>query len=125
MLLGGWLAFRSARLIGARPRGLSARALALLANLLVTLAGYLAVWLLSPQIFYTYYRLIIPGLPSQWVVGGGAALNDFAAALRLGDGDSLAMSATGLFFWVLAALTLSVHAACWRVARRREPDPQD
>ncbi|MEM7546138.1 MAG: hypothetical protein AAF367_11430 [Pseudomonadota bacterium] len=43
---------------------------------------YGALITLAPQVFYTYYRLIIPGLPSQWVI-------------RWPDGDGLL---TGLTF---------------------------
>ena len=31
-------------------------------------AGFAALHTLSPQLFYAYYRTIIPGLPAQWVI---------------------------------------------------------
>lgn len=122
MLIGGWLAFRLACHLSVLWRSPFARVLALTANLNVTLAGYAALYILSPQLFYTYYQMIIPGLPVQWVIRGGKGLTELASALQLQGDNSLAMSAAGAFFWALAGLTISVHAISWRA--RSNPQRQ-
>lgn len=118
MLAGAWLADRLARRICDPLLSLAPRLFRLAANLALTLAGTTLAWLLSPQIFYSYYRLIFPGLPSQWVIHWRDGLAAFVEALALGPGASLAATATGVLFWGLAALTITLHAVQWR----RPPD---
>lgn len=119
ILMGGWLAFHLARHLSTLWRDPCARCLALIANLNVTLTGYAVCFILSPQVFYSYYQMIIPGLPTQWVVRADYGLSDLAGALQLRSNSNLAMSAAGAFFWTLAGLTISVHAIAWR-ARSKE-----
>lgn len=115
-LLALWAAFRLAkRLSGRRPRP-GARALGLAGNLGVTLGAFTLCYVLSPQVYYSYYRIVLPGLPAQWVVQAGDQLARLAAALALQAGDSLAAQAAGTLFWVLAGLTVSVHAVSWGAA---------
>jgi hypothetical protein len=110
MLAAGWLAYRAACRLARLTRSPSAHAAGLAANLALTLALYALGWMLAPQIFYAYYQMIIPGLPSQWVIRGAEQVGEFADAVRLlGDG-SLASHAAGAFFWVLFGLTMAVHA---------------
>ena len=62
---------------------------------------------LSPQIYYSYYRLLLPGLPSQWVLSGWAALETLLRQARLLPDASLADHLAGLTFWSLLIMT------CW------------
>ena len=119
MLLGGWIAFRAARGMTAVRVGFRRRAGSLIGNLVLTLGCYFAVWFLSPQLFYIYYRLIFADLPLQWVIGASAQVDRFALALTLQPGSSLAATATGLYFWLLVSLTIFVHVTSWRLEQIR------
>ena len=81
----------------------------------VRLAGALvAFWLfvwVSPQVYYTYYRMIIPDLPLQWVIWPPAAPQDAAALMTFQGPHSLSAHSQGLLGWALVVLAL--------VARRR------
>ena len=65
-----------------------------------------AVWL-SPQIYYSYYRLVLPGLPPQWVLSGWAAIETLLRQVRLSPDANLADQLVGLTFWSLLVMT------CW------------
>lgn len=119
MLLGGWVAFRVACTMATRCDGLRLRVAMLTGNISITLACYFGLWFVSPQIFYSYYRLIFENLPQQWVIGSSAQLDRFVVALLFEGNISLADSAAGLYFWMLLSLTVFVHAAAWRAARRQ------
>ncbi len=118
-LLGVWAAYLLARLMSGRTLRPALRTLGLAANLGVTLGAYTACYLLSPQLFYAYYRTIIPGLPEQWVLRGGAQLDRLASAISLQAGDSIAAHTAGGLFWLLAGFTISIHAVAWPPRRTR------
>ncbi len=71
-------------------------------------SGFALFWLfvwLSPQIYYAYYRLIIDGLPQQWVIGWpqfGEALRYLAFA----GPASLSAHGQGVLGWSLLLLAL-------------------
>ncbi len=72
---------------------------------LAILAFWLFEWL-SPQVFYSYYRWIIPGLPAQWVIGmppGPWAVAEIAA---FRGPASLSAHGRGALAWLLIALSL-------------------
>ena len=112
-LLGIWAAHLLARRMSGRASRPALRPLGLAANLGVTLGAYTAFYLLSPQLFYAYYRAVIPGLPEQWVLRGGAQLDRLASAISLQAGDSIAAHTAGALFWLLAGFTISIHAMSW------------
>lgn len=92
----------------------------LAADLLASVALVTGAVGLSPQIYYSYYRLVLPGLPSQWVLSGWAALETLLRQARLLPDASLADHLVGLTFWSLLVM------ACWvfvfahpRVVRRQ------
>ena len=58
-------AARISGLISRRGGGFAARASF---DMALKGAGFAALHTLSPQLFYAYYRTIIPGLPAQWVI---------------------------------------------------------
>ena len=85
------------------------------ARLIAALAAFaLFVWL-SPQIYYIYYRMIIPGLPAQWVIGGPPYAQMLAFATFSGP-VNLSAHGQGVLFWMLALLSLRASA---RSARKR------
>lgn len=79
------------------------------------------VWLLfalahtaSPQIYYTYYRAILDGLPAQWVIKGWIDFEAVMTAARLPADGSLSIHLTGLVFWSVLVLVLAIAALRWR-----------
>lgn len=69
------------------------------------LVFYLFVWV-SPQVYYQYYRLIIDGLPAQWVIGAPPGLPRIARLLLFQDTPNLSNHAQGLLGWGLLLLAL-------------------
>ncbi len=71
--------------------------------------GAIAFWLfewLSPQMFYTYYRLIVPGLPAQWVIGWPPGPGALAELLAFQGQASLSAHGRGALGWLLIAAAL-------------------
>jgi hypothetical protein len=64
----------------------------------------LFVWL-SPQVYYTYYRMIFDDLPAQWVIGWPPLKTAFAYASFTGPAN-LSAHGQGALFWLLIALAL-------------------
>jgi len=79
----------------------------LAADLLASAALMAGAVGLSPQIYYSYYRLVLPDLPAQWVLSGWAALETLLRQARLLPDASLADHLVGLTFWSLLVTT------CW------------
>lgn len=73
---------------------------------------FLFVWL-SPQLYYTYYRAIIPGLPSQWVIPWPDVLEPLAL-LTFTAGDSLSAHGRGILGWAMLVMAL------WRVRTTKD-----
>ncbi len=73
----------------------------------------------SPQIYYSYYRLVWPGLPSQWVLTDGAVLETLLRQARLSPSASLADHLVGLSFWSLLVMTCWIFAFAHPRVRRR------
>lgn len=72
---------------------------------LTALAAFAAFVWLSPQVYYTYYRAIIPGLPAQWVI----QTLDPGETIRLltfRDGTSLSAHGRGVLGWAMIAAAL-------------------
>ena len=65
------------------------------------------IWL-SPQGYYTYYRLIIDGLPAQWVIGDLPRPGEVLAFLTFTGRANLSAHSTGVLGWLMLA------AAMWR-----------
>ena len=77
----------------------AARLNGVIARLCLSLfAFYLFVWL-SPQVYYTYYRLIIPGLPAQWVVGTPPHSLDVLKLLTFTGPSNLSAHGQALLGW--------------------------
>lgn len=71
--------------------------------------AFTAIWLfewLSPQVFYTYYRSIIPGLPAQWVIGWPPGPGALLALVTFQGPASLSAHGRAALAWALIALSL-------------------
>ena len=60
----------------------------------------LFVWL-SPQVYYSYYRAIIPGLPSQWVIQSSPDLFETIRLLLFQSKASLSDHGKGVLGWLI------------------------
>lgn len=120
LLLGSWAAFHAARALVPENGTPLIRGAVLFGNLCLTLAVYFTAWLLTPQLYYLYYRLIFANLPQQWVIHSGADALIFWRALLLSPEGSIAATVAGLYFWLIFALTVSIHAQSWRTAPRTD-----
>ena len=69
---------------------------------------------LSPQIYYAYYRKIIPGLPDQWVIKTWLDWPRLAEAAAFHGNGSLSSHLTGLVFWSIVIFVLWVFSVRWR-----------
>ena len=61
---------------------------------------YLFLWL-SPQIYYTYYRAVIPGLPAQWVIRTAPGLSETLGTLTFSYRATLADHGRGVLCWAI------------------------
>ncbi|SHF38021.1 hypothetical protein SAMN05444273_105337 [Litoreibacter ascidiaceicola] len=61
------------------------------------------VWL-SPQIYYQYYRVIIDGLPAQWVIGWPPGPRHILRLLSFQADANLSAHSQGLLGWLLLGL---------------------
>lgn len=68
----------------------------------------------SPQIFYAFYRQIIPGLPDQWVIKTWLDWDRLTGAAALAVDGSLSAHLTGLAFWTVLILVCSIFAVRWK-----------
>jgi hypothetical protein len=73
--------------------------------ILIRLSGALIlfwvfVWV-SPQIYYTYYRMIIPDLPLQWVIWPPASPVDALRMMVFSGPQNLSAHSQGILGWVL------------------------
>ncbi len=58
------------------------------------------VWA-SPQVYYTYYRMIIPDLPLQWVIWPPASPAEAFRMLVFSGPQNLSAHSQGVLGWVL------------------------
>jgi len=85
---------------------LRAPPLAVFAADLLASAALMAIALgLSPQIYYSYYRLVVPGLPAQWQLRGWATVESLLRQASLAPDASLAHHLVGLTLWSLLIMT--------------------
>lgn len=70
------------------------------------LLAYAIIYSVSPQVFYSFYRLIFPGLPTQWVIDGMLDFARLSAAIDLRTAASLSDDLAGVGFWALIPFVL-------------------
>ena len=63
---------------------------------------WIFVWA-SPQVYYTYYRMIIPDLPLQWVIWPPASPVEALRMLVFSGPQNLSAHSQGLLGWALIA----------------------
>ncbi|MEO0820358.1 MAG: hypothetical protein AAF074_08025, partial [Pseudomonadota bacterium] len=88
---------------------------ALLGGLLGLALWWAFLWL-SPQVYYTYYRAIIPGLPLQVVIRSPPTPGDALGLLTFTGEDSLSAHGRGVLGW---GMLVTGGMAGRRAARRR------
>lgn len=66
-----------------------------------------------PQVFYTFYRLIIPGLPQQWIIKGLIDVDRLKVVAQLNETGALADHAAGIALWAMIPFTLWLHLRFW------------
>lgn len=66
---------------------------------------WLFVWF-SPQVYYMFYRMIIPDLPLQWVIWPPEGLLDTINFLIFQGPQSLSAHGKGLLGWCLIAIAI-------------------
>lgn len=73
-------------------------------------AVWLFVWL-SPQLYYAYYLLIIPGLPVQWVLHAPPSPLHMAQLATFSGAQNLSAHSQGVLIWlaILAATLKKSH----------------
>ena len=64
---------------------------------------WIFVWA-SPQVYYTYYRMIIPDLPLQWVIWPPASPAEAARMLIFSGPQNLSAHSQGILGWALLAI---------------------
>lgn len=81
---------------------------------------WLFVWL-TPQVYYEYYRTIIPDLPLQWVIRSPPSALRVLETLTFRGPQTLAQHGQALLGWILIALQL----VDWPVGRTSRADKHD
>lgn len=61
---------------------------------------WIFVWT-SPQAYYTYYRMIIPDLPLQWVIWPPASPGEAVQMLAFSGPQNLSAHSQGVLGWAL------------------------
>lgn len=91
-----------------------ARAGAAIAGLAGSLLLFGVSHTVSPQIYYTFYRWIIPGLPDQWVIKTWLDFERLAGAAALAPDGSLSAHLTGVTIWCVAIFVVWIFAMRWK-----------
>ena len=64
---------------------------------------------LSPQIYYQFYQLIIPGLPAQWVIQPERTASMMIERLTFSGTTTYASAFTGIVLWTVLAEVVVRH----------------
>jgi len=105
------LAMKS-RLILRFRHGPTATAWALI-DIAIGLLAYGVIFSLSPQIFYSFYRMIFANLPQQWVIDGVLDQDRLKMIAVMAPGGSLADHLAGVTLWAILPFTAWLHMRCW------------
>ena len=94
--------------LGAKSRRLPPLPLipALARDILLGLVIYAVVYSLSPQVFYTFYRMIFPDLPGQIVINSAFNLSRIMPAIDFRDTGNLSDDLAGVGFWAVIPFAL-------------------
>ncbi len=82
-------------------------------DLAIGLGLFAVIYSVSPQIFYGFYRLIIPGLPQQVVIEGWIDPDRLRFIARMREGGSLSDHLAGICGWGIVPFTLWLHTRAW------------
>lgn len=75
--------------------------------------AFAVAFTLSPQVFYTYYRTIISGLPNQVVVRPSAVPERLMKALSFADSGALSAHLTGIALYAVPVFCLAILGLKW------------
>lgn len=75
-------------------------------RILIALLLFAAFEWLSPQIYYIYYRLIIQGLPLQWVIGMMPDPGAVPGLLTFTETHDLSAHGRGALGWMMVLLSV-------------------
>ncbi len=92
------------------------------ANLALIPPIYASLLSLLPQLYYQFYRPVIPGLPQQWVLRSPLDWDPFWNAIALQPGAGLSEVLTGVVFWSFFLPSLLMHLCPPRPAMRGTRD---
>lgn len=112
--LGVWLTYRAARALSGLRVGPATKLAIFAANIVALNVVCFAFWVLSPQIYYTYYQKIFEDLPTQWVVRLPSDVYEFLQVSYQLSEISIAGFSIGLCFWAFLSLTISTHLLRWK-----------
>jgi len=68
---------------------------------------------LSPQAYYTLYRMLIPTLPQQSVIKSWLDVDRLKVVAEMNVGGSLSDHLSGLVFWAVIPFTIWLHLRFW------------
>lgn len=105
------LSWKTSRILR-RKRGSTATAWALI-DIALGLLIFAVVFSVSPQVFYSLYRVIIPGLPQQWVIDGLLDQDRLKMIAVVAPGGSLADHLAGIALWATVPFTAWLHLRFW------------
>lgn len=105
------LALKS-RIILRFRRGPTATAWALI-DIAIGLLACGVIFSLSPQVFYSFYRMIFANLPQQWVIDGVLDQDRLKMIAVMAPGGSLADHLAGVTLWAILPFTAWLHMRCW------------
>ena len=98
---------KSIRLAGSRTW--LARVVVASIDMIGTAAAFVLLWGLSPQLYYEYYKQVIPDLPAQLVVSDPFPVMAVLEKATLPSSGSMADHLTGLAFLSICLATLAPH----------------
>lgn len=75
----------------------------------IGVAAFGVVYVISPQIFYTLYQMLIPGLPNQWVIDNAARWDNFIAIMIPQNGAPMADHLAGVAIGGIVFFTTYLH----------------
>ncbi len=74
-------------------------------GLLISIALFILFVWLTPQVYYTYYYLLIEGLPLQWVVKAPPTLSDLGKLLTFTGPSNMSAHSKGVLGWLVLILS--------------------
>jgi len=84
-----------------------------LIDVAVGLLMFAVLYSTSPQVFYSFYRLIFPDLPQQWVIEGLLDTARLKMIAEMNPAGSLSDHLAGITLWAILPFTAWLHLRFW------------